>query len=435
MTIQRCIGPCNSAVEEQELEDSVRLWSNPDSWPSGELPVEDDYVEIESGWNMVFDLENSPIYDTIQINGRVTFLEDAETSLNLHAKHIFVRAGELFIGSAEQPFTGEAQITLYGEQSSETIVFDNTIEAGNKVISNVGLIEMYGIQRPRRMFRLMEMAETEDTQIILEPGLDLVEGDWLGILPTGFNYLEADEVKVTAYDSETGVVSLDRMINYQHFGQNTSTHDLYDIDMRAEVLLLSSNVRIVGEDVMSWGGTIITADTIDSDLSIRTGIMVMDNVEIYNCSQLDTYKSSLRWENAQLGHSSITNTSIHGGFAWAIRADSSSNLYFDSNVIFGHSTIGVSLQTVTNVTMSNNVVGNIWMRANNAVGSWEDIRGGILVCSHEDSGACKDLHIFNNIVGGAEYVGMTGYTHDCGDYTDVWYNNTVHSIEGKGGDV
>lgn len=134
----------------------------------------------------------------------------------------------------------------------------------------------------------MEEAEASSTKIVLEPGLDLVEGDQLGILPTGFNYLESDEVKVVSYDSETGVVSMNRELNYYHFGQNYSTEDMYGIDMRAEVLLLTSNVRIVGEDVSAWGGTIVTADTIDSDLSIRNGIMILDNVEVYNCSQRDT---------------------------------------------------------------------------------------------------------------------------------------------------
>lgn len=97
--------------------------------------------------------------------------------MNLHAKHIFVRAGELIIGTEEEPFVGNAQITLYGEQQSETIVFDNTIEAGNKVLSNVGYVQMYGTQRERRMFRLMESAEIGATEIQLEAGLDLVEGD------------------------------------------------------------------------------------------------------------------------------------------------------------------------------------------------------------------------------------------------------------------
>jgi len=181
-------------------------------------------------------------------------------------------------------------------------------------------------------------------------------------LPTGFNYLESDEVEVLSYDSETGVVAMNRELNYYHFGQNTSTVEAYGIDMRAEVLLLNSNVRIVGEDVSAWGGTIITADTIDSDLSIRTGVTIMDNVEIYNCSQRDTYKAALRWENAQMGYSSITNCSIHGGLGWGLRAHSSQNLVIDNNVAFGFSTVGMSLSTVSNVTFSNNVVGNIMRR-------------------------------------------------------------------------
>jgi len=74
-------------------------------------------------------------------------------------------------------------------------------------------------------------------------------------------------------------------------------------------------------------------------------------------------------------------------------------------------------------------------RTQTAVGTYEDIRCGICICSHRDSGTCSDIHVFNNIVGGAEFVGMTGYTHECGDVSDILYNNTVHSIEGKGIDV
>lgn len=55
---------------------------------------------------MIYDLENSPIVDTIQINGRLTFQQGSD--LNLHAKHIFVRAGELIIGTEEEPFEGNA---------------------------------------------------------------------------------------------------------------------------------------------------------------------------------------------------------------------------------------------------------------------------------------------------------------------------------------
>ena len=38
--------------------------------------------------------------------------------------------------------------TLFGEKESDHIVYDNAIEAGNKVIANVGTIKMFGKPRP-----------------------------------------------------------------------------------------------------------------------------------------------------------------------------------------------------------------------------------------------------------------------------------------------
>jgi len=65
---------------------------------------------------MLYDLEDSPIYKLVQVNGILTFKNDSNT--HLRAKHVFVRAGELRIGSKDYPlhenFT--ARITLYGER-------------------------------------------------------------------------------------------------------------------------------------------------------------------------------------------------------------------------------------------------------------------------------------------------------------------------------
>jgi len=96
---------------------------------------------------MIYDLEESPIFKLIRINGRLTFKNDTEKLLHLRAKHIFIRAGELHIGSKESPFMGKAKITLYGEKEFESIVYDNAIEAGNKLIANLGLVSMWG--KPR----------------------------------------------------------------------------------------------------------------------------------------------------------------------------------------------------------------------------------------------------------------------------------------------
>jgi cell migration-inducing and hyaluronan-binding protein len=145
----RCAwGICQQAtVANIAISDQVRYWSKVESWPSGALPVEGDEVHIEAGWNMIFDLQESPIVKMLIINGRLTFQNDSSTDLHLRAKHIYVRAGELRIGTKEYPFQNKAKITLYGEKNFEHMVYDNAIEAGNKLIANVGLVQMWGKSR------------------------------------------------------------------------------------------------------------------------------------------------------------------------------------------------------------------------------------------------------------------------------------------------
>ena len=54
----------------------------------------------------------------------------------------------MIIGSKDAPYEKNAQITLHGKKATAAIVADNAIEAGNKLIANVGLVSMYG--KPRK---------------------------------------------------------------------------------------------------------------------------------------------------------------------------------------------------------------------------------------------------------------------------------------------
>jgi len=62
MQSYRCIGPCLPAIAAQVIETNVRLWSNPASWKSGKVPLAGEDVVVEPGFNVVYDLEESPIY-------------------------------------------------------------------------------------------------------------------------------------------------------------------------------------------------------------------------------------------------------------------------------------------------------------------------------------------------------------------------------------
>lgn len=68
--------------------------------------------------------------------------------------------------------------------------------------------------------------------------------------------------------------------------------------MRGEVLLLTRNIKIDAEDIESWGGQIVTSDTVEvygEEIIQRIGTTIMDSVEIFNCSQIDTFKGALRF--------------------------------------------------------------------------------------------------------------------------------------------
>lgn len=81
----------------------------------------------------------------------------------------------------------------------------------------------------------------------------------------------------------------------------------------------------------------MTSDTIeiyDGEMTMRTGSTIIDNVEIFNCSQIDTEKSALRWESAASNYSAVTNSALHNGYAWGINVKASKNIHIENNVIF-----------------------------------------------------------------------------------------------------
>ena len=98
-----------------------------------------------SGWNMTMDLAETPVYRLVRVNGILNFKDDIDIKFN--AKHIFVRAGELNIGKKDKPYEKNCVITLHGMKNDRMIVYDNAIEAGNKLIANTNIVTMYGKKR------------------------------------------------------------------------------------------------------------------------------------------------------------------------------------------------------------------------------------------------------------------------------------------------
>lgn len=269
--------------------------------------------------------------------------------MHLRAKHIFIRAGELHIGDNEtHPYPHKAKITLFGEKDFEHTVYDNAIEAGNKIIANVNILKMYGKYRDK-FARLHSEVFKGDTIFYTIAGLDWVAGDRIAFAPTSYAHMLSEDNFINEYDRETGKVTLESPLKYHHWGAAESTANDYNgVDMRGEIVMFTRSITIAGEDVESWGGQVVTSDTLeyaDGEIKYRHGQTFMDHVEIYNCSQANTYKAAIRFEGASTKHSKISNSAVHNGIGWGMRIKTSANIVIENTYFYDFRPVGIAVDS------------------------------------------------------------------------------------------
>ena len=62
-------------------------------------------------------------------------------------------------------------------------------------------------------------------------------------------------MEILSYDNITGIVTFTNPLKFYHWGQETSTTSQYNgVDMRGEVIMLSRNVKVIGNNTDNWGG-------------------------------------------------------------------------------------------------------------------------------------------------------------------------------------
>jgi len=128
-------------------------------------------------------------------------------------------------------------------------------EAGNKMIANAGMIKMVGKDRSR-MSRLTAECQKGSSSCTVVIGLDWVAGDELGFAPTASQNLHYEVAVISSYNSSTGALTLTAPLKFYHFGAAASTAANYQgIDMRGEVVLLTRNIVIEGDQTQNnWHG-------------------------------------------------------------------------------------------------------------------------------------------------------------------------------------
>jgi hypothetical protein len=207
--------------------------------------------------------------------------------------------------------------------------------------------------------------------------------------------------------------------------------------MRGEVILLSRNIRIQGEDIDGWGGQVLATDLFESDGTWRKGSLFFDNVQVYNCSQKDAYHSGIRFEGAMGGYSRISGSTIHNGLDWGLIVWDSNNVEVIDSVVVGFRAVGMNLDGMRNSTFAGNFIGDIGGRGIDFVDMSIDKEGCVAYSSYRngDKGSPSyDITFKNNIAGGCIFSGFVAPGHDCDDSSQVSFRgNVAHSIGGENG--
>eukprot|EP00898_Chlorokybus_atmophyticus_P004648 jgi/Chlat1/5184/Chrsp33S05041 len=416
------IPPSDTADREQ----FIRNWSNDTMWPGGIMPQEGDNVLIPNMWRVTMDIE-PPQLSTLEIQGELYFDENL-ASTNLQAEVIYVRGGILRAGTELQPFQREAVITLHGERGGDGLNIGEDIEAGTK-------------RRVTAWTHLGATVAAGDTVITLEaPGADWYTGDAIVIASTDFEYKNAEKRTITARLSATQY-TLDAPLEHSHYGDALPmTVGSHTMELRAEVGLLSHNVRIVGADppisdpgygghvlVSSYVDSVSTADGVIVDVP-RRGAVTLSYVEVSACGQGDTLRRALQFDDADDNKSEVQGCSFHDGFNSGIWVVNSVGVTLDNNVVYNNewSSIGVESPS-SNTVITNNL-------AMSAHTYRPDLPDHILIeplanyeICHQDE--CPDTQLSGNVAAGSANYGFIITGDDC--YTDeadfVILNNHAHS--------
>lgn len=439
-TKEECItaGGCNSKLPaEGEIEETPRYWSKPGSWTNGKVPVEGDIVEIDSTWNMILDVTNPPVLKTLEINGRLTIQNDGG-NYHLQAYLIYVRKGELIVGTKDVPFTGTMKFTLHGTRANKDVYFhDKMFEGGNKVIANTGKLEMWGKTVGLKWTRLATTASAGAKTITLaDTPTDWAVGDEIGIAPNGRDYTHRDFGVIKAISGKT--IELESALVYEHYGAASVDATISGgIDIRAEVLHLTRNIKVAGTNEDGWGAHVVSAHNKDSGfisgqlITIeRKGYMILDHVEFVNCSQYDTDKAAVRFADYSMLtstdiKSTVTNSAIHNGLGIGIMVTSADDVTVENNVVFFQHVGGIWMKKSHNAKFLGNVVAGMGTRYWSTETKLDEL-ALYNFCNNDQN--CKNLVVKNNIAAGGERIGFAIPTTACTD-TANYENNLAHSVE------
>jgi hypothetical protein len=411
------------------LETQIRLWSNHSSWNSGTIPITGDLVTIEAGWNMLLDID-TPLLAKLTITGKLAF-SLTQPSLLLRTKNIDItQSGILEIGNSTNAFSGNAKISLEGDRTDPQIIIDPVITPVVKGIAVKGQFIAYGLQKNPIIARLSQNALINANIITVNQVTNWAVGDQLVIAASSRKPNDVDYVTIIEKISTTSF-KVNPPFVYNHYGsvQPIITNGKRNLDMRAEVAVLTRNIVIEGDYSSNWGCRILVAgydNIMTTPTQIIRGMIDLNYIEIKNGGQKDTEQASIDFQGAVTKLQRVVGCSIRSGIGWGMNIAHSNNIYIDNNVFTNQTKIGVHLIDSQSVLFQNNAIIKINNRTDYSNIEFFDLIYGFY---YNDPRYLKEnnVTIKHNIISSSQWFAWAVPGYDCSEDVSLFFNNTGHS--------
>ena len=339
---------CHSAARENTLATiqpiTDGLWYDPNIWSNGQLPTINDDVIIPVGRTVT--MAGTCRARKIEILGtlRAVNWQTGGAWIEMRTKAIHVANGGRFeIGTANQPYLADCDITLIGDNPSEELC----AAMGTKFIGAMsgGTIEIHG--KPQVSWtNLSQTAEAGATTIVLKEAVNWEVDDKIVLTSTGLNWNHVDEVVIQSISADKKTMTLKSPLQYRHVGGEKSYTRAQDgktwtANIYGEVALLSHNVTIQGDEssVQSgFGGHI---------MAMKGSVANIENAELYRMGQKSKIgRYPFHWHlcEDQARGQYFKNNSVHKSFNRAITIHGTDYTTVEGNVAYDHIGHGVFLE-------------------------------------------------------------------------------------------
>lgn len=299
-------------------------------------------------------------FDTLKVDGTLVAPQNHDVKIN--ANYILVRnSGRFQIGQELSPYPEEATITLKGTDPNA----NQYGVMGTKFLGamDYGVIELHGKEKVS-WTKLRETVTDGSSTVKVVDAVDWEVGDEIVIAPSGAPSSASDVSFANKYDKRTITsitngnkdLGLNSGLAYKHTGVTkpySGNGQNWTVDMRAEVGLLTRNIKIQG-------------DLASTTSKFGAHVMIMGNaeayfngVELYRVGQVKTTgRYPFHWHaRGNADGQYFKNSSVHQSYNRALTIHATNNVLVENSVFFDH--IGHGIFFETGSEEGNKILGNL----------------------------------------------------------------------------